>query len=76
MKYPNENKAIGISATPAERQAALCEALELGGIDEVHPNAREVLVRKVLARLDDDALTALLMTIDEAKRAYADRVAR
>lgn len=74
MRYPNEDKAVGISSTPEQKQAAICEALELSSLDEPHPNSAELLRRKVFP-LDDESLTLLLALIVDAKTRYAARVA-
>jgi len=55
---------IGIDDT--DQLQRLCEALEITGLDELHPNCAELLTRKILP-LDGESLGMLVGAINQAK---------
>lgn len=75
MKTPAENKGATMAFNENPATAKLCQALEIDSLDELHPNTREMVTRRLLV-FDDTALTHLLGVIHEAKVRYAKREAQ
>lgn len=71
MRYPNADKALSIHSTPDQKMAAVLETFELDSLDDLHPNAAEVIRRRIVM-LDDDSLTAVLMAVNSAKVKFAE----
>jgi hypothetical protein len=74
MTLYSNRATTGREATYAEKEAGLLEALELKSLDQCHPNAAEILKRRLLP-IESDHLLMILELIVQAKEEYAARMA-